>query len=86
MKAKSKILEKKWSILAKSDIILKQVIIMQYISVHETCRETYQARFYLIYNRTRNHGWNVVIMAETWCFENSLSDYMEASFRLRFNQ
>ena len=45
------------------------------VSVHETCKETYHARFCIIYNRTCNHG----------CLENSLSDYIEASIMLRFN-
>ena len=30
------------------------------VSVHETHRETHHARFYIIYNRTCNHGWKTV--------------------------
>ena len=30
------------------------------VSVHETHKETYLARFYIIYNHTCNHGWNTV--------------------------
>ena len=30
------------------------------VSVHETHKETYHARFYIIYNRTCNHGWKTV--------------------------
>ena len=30
------------------------------VSVHETHKETYLARFYIIYKRTCNHGWKTV--------------------------
>ena len=44
------------------------------VSVHETYRETYHARFCIVYNRIRNHGWNIVIMDGTYCLDKTLSD------------
>ena len=52
------------------------------VSVHETYKETYHARFFFICNRTRNHGWN---MEHSALKIPLVISYIEASIMLRFN-